>query len=76
MAQKEKNIFLVFPFTLNALEIRNMNNGVAENAYKASRIFILSLYHLCGEISFSFRIYIVCPDITFASKQHKQILFL
>ena len=45
MEQNEKNIFLVFPFTLNALEIRNMNNGVAENAYKASRIFILSLYH-------------------------------
>ena len=62
MAQKEKNIFLVFPLALNALEIRNMNNGVAENAYKTSRIFIALLYHLCGELSFSFRIYIVCIE--------------
>lgn len=44
MAQKEKNIFLVFPLALIALEIRNMNNGVAENAYKTRRIFIGLLY--------------------------------
>ena len=62
MAQNEKNIFLVFPFALIALEIRNMNNGVAENAYKTSRIFMGLVYHLCGELCFSFRIYIVCIE--------------
>ena len=58
----EKNIFLVFPFALNALEIKNKNNGVAENAYRISKVFINLLYHLCGELSFSFRIYIVCIE--------------
>ena len=72
MAQKEKNIFLVFPLALIALEIRNMNNGVAENAYRISKVFINILYHLCGELSFSFRIYIVCL-IIFHIALHKEM---
>jgi hypothetical protein len=45
-----------------------MSNQIFNNRKNSSIIW--------GVFLFSFRIYIVCLDITFASKQHKQILFL